>query len=312
LEVTAFRDLYLLDFFPQKLGSLQSVISPNWMDSLACSGSVAELLHQRAARQNDALAYVFLENGEREGGRLTYAILDRQARGVAAILQDMGMAGNRILLIYPSGLEFIAAYFGCLYAGAVAVPTPAPTLLASKRGLQRLRAIAEDVRPAAILTDDVIASRLAGVASAALQTIPCLSPGSATADLASLWRQESVPGGRPAHIQYTSGSTADPKGVMVSHENLLQNLASLDEAWRHDESSVLVSWLPMFHDMGLIYGVLQGLYSGCTSYLMAPFAFLREPIRVRALTPADRSPSPCRPNRRCRRRPRRPGTVGFE
>jgi amino acid adenylation domain-containing protein len=233
------------------------------------------LLRHRASERPQRDAFIFLADGEDEGDRLTWAGLDERARAIALALRTSLAPGDRALLLYPPGLDFIAAFFGCLAAGVVAVPAYPPR--PNDHARTRLRAIARDAEPRAALTTSAI---LAGIEAspalpelAALRWIATEELGRAGADLPEP-DAESV-----AFLQYTSGSTAVPKGVMVTHANLLHNERMIGEAFAQDEDSVVVGWLPLYHDMGLIGNVLQPLHSGGRCVLMAPVAFLQRPLR---------------------------------
>ncbi|HEX6040746.1 AMP-binding protein, partial [Longimicrobium sp.] len=234
------------------------------------------MLRDRAARFPERAACVFLLDGEQEGESLTYAQLDAQARAVAARLAADGLRGQRALLLFPPGLAFVAAYFGCLYAGVVAVPVYPPR---SNRNLDRVQAIVADADARAVLaTDDVIAS-LAQHAQAApqlarLRWIACGLDASAAP-----FADAGVAPGDVAFLQYTSGSTSTPKGVRVTHDNLLVNERMLRDAFGHREGLVVAGWLPVYHDMGLIGNVLHPLFMGGTCVLMSPAAFLQRPAR---------------------------------
>jgi amino acid adenylation domain-containing protein len=239
------------------------------------------LLRERARVAPDRLAYVFLQNGEDESARLTVEELDAKAQAIAAALQERGGAGERALLLYPPGLDFVAAFFGCLYAGVIAVPSYPPAPARPGRGQPRLRSIVEDCAPRFVLTTESLAPRVAaldaevpGLAAAEVLVTDMLSDG-----LAESWTDPEIGPETIAFLQYTSGSTSDPKGVMVTHGNLAHNEEVIREACRHDERSTFVSWLPIYHDMGLIGGVLQPLWVGATCVLMAPVAFLQRPVR---------------------------------
>jgi amino acid adenylation domain-containing protein len=244
--------------------------------------TLVELLRLRAEEQPEKWAYSFLTDGEDEQIRLGYAELDRRARSIAARLQERVRPGDRVLLILPSDLEFVAAFFGCLYAGAVAVPAYPPR---SQRSLPRLLTIIGDATPTVTLTTSAILSRSGSWTSetAALRDLRWLAIDDPAAepvsDLAGRWRDPGPDPDGLAFLQYTSGSTAAPKGVMVSHRNLLHNQEAIRRAFGQSESSVIVGWLPLFHDMGLIGNVLQPLYVGAPCVLMSPAAFLQKPLR---------------------------------
>ncbi|HTE47151.1 MAG TPA: fatty acyl-AMP ligase [Gemmatimonadaceae bacterium] len=254
----------------------------------ALPGTLVDVLRLRADDKCDVTAYTFLVDGEREGSRITYGDLDRRARAIAVALADRGVRpGDRALLLYPPGLDFIAAFFGCAYAGVVAVPSfpPHPAQLA--RTLPRLVAVAGDAQLSAILsTREIVENANAMVRFAPiLGQNPWIATDAVPSDAADLWRDPALLPDALAFLQYTSGSTASPKGVMVSHANLLHNLGYANYVEENDATSVSVSWLPVIHDMGLIEGVLEPAYAGYPAYLMAPASFLQRPIRwLRAIT----------------------------
>lgn len=217
-------------------------------------------------------AAVFLADGEREAGRLTYAQLDLRARAVAAVLQSRGAVGQRVLIAYPSSLDYVVAFLGCLYSGAVAVPCSAPR---RRSEVQRLRVVAADSSPVLLL-----GSGLGGQGF-----IPTLDVADVPADAAVDWREPDPDPDAIALLQYTSGSTQDPRGVMISHGNVMANERSIALAMKHDKDSALLGWLPIHHDMGLFGDLLQPLYLGSSSIFMPPEAFLEKPVRwLRAIS----------------------------
>jgi acyl-CoA synthetase (AMP-forming)/AMP-acid ligase II len=238
-------------------------------------GSLVELLEYRAATQPADLAYVFLRDGEVESEWRSWGDLRRASLDVAHELGRFARPGERVLLLYPPGLEFIEAFFGCLAAGAIAVPVPPPRGKDDEAAAARLASILADAGPVVLLGAGHHLSSPAEIAGR-FMTGPESCAGDAKAE----------PGGRAiieadqlAFLQYTSGSTASPRGVMVGHANLLHNLAA---CWRQasDHSPrASVSWLPVTHDMGLIEGILQPAFRGHTAYLMSPAAFLQRPER---------------------------------
>jgi amino acid adenylation domain-containing protein len=239
------------------------------------------MLRDRAARHPERQALVFLLDGEREGESLTYAALDAAARRVAGMLA--GLRRERALLLYPPGLDFVTAYFGCLYAGVVAVPVYPPR---SNRHLGRVQAIAADADARAVLAPESVVASLATHAGdvrelAALRWIPTDAADSVdAADAAgAAWTDPGVAADDVAFLQYTSGSTSIPKGVRVTHGGLLANQRMLRDAFGHREGVRVMGWLPVYHDMGLIGTVLHPLYMGGTCVLMSPAAFLQRPAR---------------------------------
>src|SRR5215207_9926517 len=239
--------------------------------------TLVELLRSRAACQPDQRAYLYLENGETEKAQLTYAELNHRARCIAAQLQSLGANGQRVLLLYPTGTEYIAAFFGCLYAGAVAVPVFPPR---PNRTLDRLEAIVTDAHATIALTTPSVFSKLKPslMATAELGAMQWLTTDVLDESLADEWREPNIDSDTLAFLQYTSGSTASPKGVMVSHGNLLHNQRVIKTACRHNEQSTFVSWLPIYHDMGLIGTIIQPLYLGSLGVLISPTDFLQNPF----------------------------------
>ena len=243
------------------------------------SQSLVALLRRQAAQRPDR-GYTWLAQGEEVADRLSYSGLDRHARAIAAALMAAVPPGERVLLLYPPGLEFVAAFFGCLYAGVIAVPAYPPR---SRRPDPRLRGIAADCRPRAVLTTAALLTRREALAA----QVPELATAVwiETADQTDRtdptdWTDRSAPGsGDIAFLQYTSGSTGTPKGVIVTHANLLDNLERIRRAFGQTAESVVVGWLPLFHDMGLIGNVLQPCYVGSDCVLMPPAAFLQRPAR---------------------------------
>ena len=246
--------------------------------------TLVDLVGRRAAVDPDRTAYRYLDDGEGNERRFSYRELDASARAIAGRLQEQGVRqGDRVLLLYPSGLDYIAAFFGCLFAGAVAVPAYAPR---PKGPDGRLDAIVKDAGAAVALTTDEVLSVIrqlpAGDFHREVKTWIATDQVDAND---GLWRMPNLDDDTLAFLQYTSGSTSTPKGVMVSHGNLMANERMLQVALEQDQDSTWVGWLPMFHDMGLIGNVIQPLYVGAACVLMSPMAFVQEPIRwLRAIT----------------------------
>ncbi len=245
----------------------------------ACSDTLIDLLRYRAQHQPHQTAYIFLQDGESESGRLTYLELDCQARVIAAQLRQTCTPGERALLVYPSSLEFIAAFFGCLYAGLVAVPAYPPR---ANRNAIRLQAIVADADASVVLTTTKLLAQL---------QLHLVSPGCSSPvqwlvtdkDLLTEqvfpWQDAGITAKTLAFLQYTSGSTGTPKGVMLTHANLMYNERMIEAAFGHTDQTIFVGWLPLHHDMGLIGNVLQPLYLGIPCALMPPVAFLQKPLR---------------------------------
>jgi acyl-CoA synthetase (AMP-forming)/AMP-acid ligase II len=250
--------------------------------------TLVDLLGARSVEQKSDVAFTFLVDGEHEGPRYTFGELDARARAIASTLRERGVGqGERALLLYPPGLDFIPAFFGCLYAGVIAVPAYPPQPSQASRTLPRLLSIVADADVAIVLANTNVVDAAARMMREApgLGSIPWLATDALADDSAADWREIAIDPDDLAFLQYTSGSTASPRGVMVSHANLLHNLAYASHAADRDRSTRSVSWLPVIHDMGLIEGVLGPVFGGYAAYLMAPASFLHRPIRwLRAIT----------------------------
>src|SRR3569623_625827 len=236
--------------------------------------TLVELLRERAQEQGGDVAFVYLRDGEVEHARLTYAELVLRARAIAARLQREGRAGERALLLYPSGLDYICAFFGCLYAGVIAVPTYPPTSQRSRT--QRLDGIVQDSGASWLMGDR---ASLAGIDAETWPQLRRFPTDEADVADAEAWQQPPIDGSAIAFLQYTSGSTGVAKGVIVTHANLLRNAALIQRGFDTDSESVIVGWLPQYHDMGLIGNVLQPLSLGARAVLMSPMDFLQKPVR---------------------------------
>jgi len=242
------------------------------------SKTIIQILQYLKQFQADDCAYKFLLDGNSKAKSLTYSQLDRQARIIGARLQALRANGERVLLLYPNGLEYIAAFFGCLYAGAIAVPTYPPK---TNRPDLRIRAIVRNSQAKFVLTTEQILTTQEKqlVYTPELANLTWLSTDNLAEDLAEAWDELIINSNTLAFLQYTSGSTGTPKGVMVSHENLLHNERAIQAKFGHGEKTVVVGWLPLFHDMGLVGNILQPLYLGRPCILMSPANFLQKPIR---------------------------------
>lgn len=240
--------------------------------------TLVELLRHRALHQGDDVGFRFLVDGESELVEWTYSDVDRKARAVAASLQSMGLEGERALLLYPSGLEFLAAFFGCLYAGVTAVPAYPPR---RNRNMARIEAIAADAEAKIALTTFEVLQRVQTMITdtPSLQQLRWRATDQWETELADGWSRPEVHGDTLAFLQYTSGSTGTPKGVMLTHSNLMHNSAMIAYAFEHSRSGSGVFWLPLYHDMGLIGGILQPLYMGRPNTLFSPTHFLQRPLR---------------------------------
>ncbi len=244
--------------------------------------SLVDILWWRAKNQPRRLAYRYLADGENEEVVLTYEDLDHRASSIGALLQSFTKAGDRVLLLYSPGLDFITAFFGCLYAKVIAVPAypPHPARLDSM--LPIINGIADDARPAAALLNSSLRDILIAQNSikADFGDIKLLATDNGEIDdWTGKWQRPLIVGNDIAFLQYTSGSTTLPRGVMVSHNNLIHNLGLIEKYFGQSSESHAVIWLPPYHDMGLVGGILQPLYSGYPVTLIPHMMFLQRPIR---------------------------------
>lgn len=234
-------------------------------------------------REPDRRAFTFLGDGETESAWLTYESLASQAQGIAARLLDLRARGERALLLYPDGLEFIPGFFGCLMAGVIGVPVSPPHPNRLKQTLPRLVAISRDSGAKMILTTRLMLAMKAELTAHAptLDDLEWIATDLAAGEspVGSFPGERAARRDDVAYLQYTSGSTGTPRGVMVTHGNVLHNERLIQRACHHDRDSLFVSWSPLFHDMGLIASVLQPLTVGFPSVLMSPYAFLQKPLR---------------------------------
>jgi len=248
--------------------------------------SLIELLLE--APQPSDLKLTYLRNGDEPGAVMTQAQLLERARSLAGWMTEQGYAGQRAMLVFPPGLEFVEAFMACMMAGVIAVPVAPAPLAGDEHKVRRMLAILGDCQPALVLgvrqtidkADAFVARypQFAGIDWLALDTF------AAHAQYGG-FKLVAPRGDALAFLQYTSGSTAMPKGVMLSHRNVVHNLAHFDHGWGHDEHSVMVSWLPHFHDLGLLYGVLFPLYKGIDGVLMPPASIVQSPVRwLRAIS----------------------------
>ncbi|MBL1177010.1 MAG: aminotransferase class I/II-fold pyridoxal phosphate-dependent enzyme [Pantanalinema sp. GBBB05] len=239
--------------------------------------TLVDLLYERAQHQPDQIAYILLQDGEIETSRLTYQDLAQQVYTIAAHLQAVCSPGDRALLLYEPGLDFITGFFACLCAGIVAVPTYLPK---RHQKLSRLQGILQDAAPTAVLTTTSVCQLIeqGGVAASPLQPIHWIFNDRLTASSNDFLPIEIRPD-TLAFLQYTSGSTGVPKGVMISHKNLIHNCAAIQQCLEIIPKTPGICWLPPYHDMGLVGGVLQSVAVGTPVVIMPPIAFLQNPIR---------------------------------
>jgi acyl-CoA synthetase (AMP-forming)/AMP-acid ligase II/acyl carrier protein len=245
------------------------------------AATLVELLQLRAAETGSGCEYGFLK----EDGTLatwTVADIERRAMAIAAVLQVACQPGDRVLLVYPPGIEFVPAFLGCMCAGVLPVPATYPK---PRRPMPRLTSISQDSGAAVVLTTSATLDTLElSRTSPELQALDWLATDAIADEQASRWKPFSPDPSDLAFLQYTSGSTSDPKGVMVTHANLMHNLAVITRAFDvdrlHEDGAERTSvwWLPAYHDMGLIGGILGALYAGGRLVMMSPATFLKRPM----------------------------------
>lgn len=231
-----------------------------------------------ALNKPNKTAFIFLKDGESQRVSINYKELDCKARILATYFQEQGLTGLRALLLYQPGLEFIIAFLGCLYANVIAVPAYPPR---GNQNMLRLQAIISDAQTTAVLTTASeltnIKAQLAGNLKS--NTIKYIATDTIESNCLINWREPKIDNNTLAFLQYTSGSTGIPKGVMISHGNLFHNERMISQAFGHSSDTVVVGWLPVYHDMGLIGNILQPLYLGRPCIFMSPMSFLQKPIR---------------------------------
>lgn len=235
--------------------------------------TLLDCLHTYAETQGDKTAFVFLKPGEDQIA-VNFRDLNAHAQNIARNLLKVAEPGDRALMMYPAGLDFLEAFLGCLYAGVVAVPAYAPK---KNRNAERILTIAHDCNPRLLLCSAETQRSVESEIAHAIEGADVIVTDQLT-DASDVTLPDLCPD-QLAFLQYTSGSTASPKGVMVTHRNIVANESLIKKYFQFTEKSVMVSWLPMFHDMGLIGGILGPLFVGAHSVLMAPNTFLRDPIK---------------------------------
>ena len=244
--------------------------------------NLISMLRSQVEKSPDHPAFIHLLDGQSNEFVLTYIELEKRARAIAAHLQKMGFAGQRILLVYPPGLDFITAFFGCLYANCVAVPTYPPH---RQRMLNRFQSITADAEAEIALSTSCATTQFQSMIGHKsgqgdiLTKLRWLATDEIPSALAEQWIDPLISGDTLAMLQYTSGSTSQPKGVMLSHANLVDNTRIIHHAFDLQTKDSGVFWLPTYHDMGLVGGVLVPLFAGSTNVLISPADFLQKPIR---------------------------------
>lgn len=244
----------------------------------ADESTLPDRLSQLATEVPDRTAYTFLSGRQADELSITYSELHQAVNAMARQLLHDHPGHEKAVLMYEPGLDFIKAFFACLYAGIVAVPINPPH---GTRHAGRLDAVMQDSGATLVLTSSTTPRR-AGVQAPGSGA----QPGSVWVETDTLslaagdWVElPAAKASALALLQYTSGSTATPKGVQITHRNIMANQRMIRAAFEHDAQSVVVGWLPHYHDMGLIGNILQPVYVGCRCILMSPMYFLQQPLR---------------------------------
>jgi acyl-CoA synthetase (AMP-forming)/AMP-acid ligase II len=243
--------------------------------------TIIDRLRAHAQRRPDDVAYRFLLQ-DAKSQVATFGRLHRRVRRLAAHLREYVLPADRALLLYPPGLEFIEAFLACLSAGIIAVPAYPPR---RNRQTERLLTIAEDCGPRLILTAHQVLPMVENSELGRVKGLLVLATDDVVAETNDTYELPGIAGNSVAFLQYTSGSTATPRGVIITHRHLMANEHIIHSALRLTDIDLFVSWLPVFHDLGLIGNVLLALYAGIPAVLLSPTSFLREPVRwLRAIT----------------------------
>lgn len=243
--------------------------------------SLVRILEERGRTQPGEMAYTFLGREGEVEATIGYCVLHKRARAIGELIQQHASPGDRVLLLYPPGLEYIAAFIGCLYARTIAVPAYPPQ---GSRGMGRLQSIAQDATPVLGLVDSSVLKRIETVREQPAFLSAMKIANTESIDFSMLGEMEWQPVLDPgpdqiALLQYTSGSLGNPKGVAITHANLISNQEMIREAFGHGPSTRICSWLPPYHDMGLIGTIMQPIFLGAPCFLMSPRSFLEKPIR---------------------------------
>lgn len=246
--------------------------------------NLVDSLRYWADVQASAPAFYFTDT-ESEELVWSYAELERRARAIAARLQSHNLSGERALMLFPPGLDFVAAFFGCLFAKVIAVPAYPPR---RNRNMTRIQAIADDCEAKVVLTVRGVTERMNDgllEETPQLKQLKWIAVDEVPLDTAEQWKAPAIDGSQLALLQYTSGSTGSPKGVMLSHSNAISNSIVIMSCFEPGRNAMGLTWLPTYHDMGLVGGILEPMFIGRPNALMSPMTFLQKPVRwLRGIT----------------------------
>lgn len=238
--------------------------------------SILHILKSRSLHTPNQKVFTFLEAGESAGESLTFEELQRKAHQLSTGILKFSSKGDRVLLLLPQGIDFIVAFYACMICGVIAVPCSIPT---KRERLNRTKSIIDNASPTLVIGTPQLINRNipeAGIfdqANCHWVTLDQLDSDNLLPEDFQNPNDDTI-----AYLQYTSGSTGNPKGTIITHENIVHNLASFQDAFQHDHDTVCVSWLPFFHDMGLVYGLMQPVFNGYHCFVMSPLSFMQNPI----------------------------------
>jgi acyl-CoA synthetase (AMP-forming)/AMP-acid ligase II len=272
-----------------------SRVPPEELEKMEAWATLVDMCRDRSAADPGRRIFVFLENGIDESAALTLADVDRRSRAIAVRLSELAAPGSRVLLSYPPGLDFVTGFFGALYAGMIAVPVAPIDGDCNDVKRSRIESIARSAEPDVLLTSaaavDQVKKELADTGR--LCGLHVVASDEVPDDAASRWTRPDIGPSTVAYLQYSSGSTGQPKGVVLRHASVLHNLALIVENGSDgggERPPSFISWLPMFHDMGLISSVVEPIYAGYDAVLMPPVAFVHRPFSwLRAISNVGRA-----------------------
>ncbi len=239
--------------------------------------TLTDIVLNRAAQLEEKIAFTVLRDGIEPSQQINYRELAERSQAIAAELQKRGLARERALLLYPAGIEFLVGFLGCLMAGVIGVPAPPPESTRQKRSGSRLRSIIDDCDARIVLTSSETLPHVTELLSDQRIALATFETQRISVTPASTLPLSMASDSELAYLQYTSGSTSTPKGIEITHKNLVHHLKWLQKTCSYDSDSVTITWMPNFHDWGLVEGLLQPLFNGTPCYILSPFSFVRRP-----------------------------------
>lgn len=235
----------------------------------------SKALQNKAQSTPNKKALLYLNDGKKETSQFTYKQLDEKARAIASELQKHNILGQRVLLLYPTGIEFTAGLLGCWYSGVIAVPMPCPPANEFEQHKITINTLAEDAEIAAILT---LNECCAGIEKVIKKKVLLIATDKISTSQSTAYQPLNVDDDAIAYLQYTSGSTSSPKAVMISHKNLIHSLNETIQSWHYTKNSITLHWAPHTHVYGLVCGLLVPLYHGTLAIVIPPSAFIKTPL----------------------------------